>query len=370
MSPVLRYGMLGCGMMGHEHLRNLALLDGAEVAAILEPDPAMRAAAHALAPAARLARTLPELLGPDVDCLVIASPNHVHAAQIEAVAALRPLPILIEKPACTTLAEAAALEALAAGYPAPLWVAMEYRYMPPVARLIAEAQAATGGIRMLSIREHRYPFLHKVGAWNRFDRLTGGTMVEKCCHFFDLMCLILAARPVRVYASAGADVNHRDELYDGETPDVIDNAFAVVDFEGGARAMLDLCMFAEGARWQEEIAAVGPLARIEALVPGPTRFWPEASLGPPPVPRVIVSPRTPKGPVALDVPVDPTLLAAGDHNGATYYQHRRFHAAVTAGAPVEVDMAAGLRAVRLGLAAGHSAATGEAVDLTRGAFAV
>jgi predicted dehydrogenase len=75
---------------------------------------------------------------------------------------------MVEKKVCISLDEAAALAALAGGWPAPFWVAMEYRYMPPVARLIAEAAGATGGIRMLTIREHRYPFLHKVDAWNRF----------------------------------------------------------------------------------------------------------------------------------------------------------------------------------------------------------
>ena len=49
-----------------------------------------------------------------------------------------------------------------------------------------------GTLQMLSIREHRFPFLPKVGDWNRFSRNTGGTMVEKCCHFFDLMRLIIA----------------------------------------------------------------------------------------------------------------------------------------------------------------------------------
>lgn len=370
MSAVLRYGMLGCGMMGHEHLRNIALLPDVAVTAIFEPNAAMRAEALALAPQARTASNLEDLLGPDVDCVVIASPNHVHAAQIAEIARLRPLPLLIEKPACISLAEADRLAAIASDYPAPLWVAMEYRYMPPVARLIAETPERTGGIHMLSIREHRYPFLHKVGAWNRFNRLTGGTLVEKCCHFFDLMCVILRDRPVRVYASAAQNVNHQDERYEGVAPDVIDNAFAVVDFAGGARAMLDLCMFAEGARYQEEITAAGPLARIEALVPGPTRFWPTDSLGPPPVPQVIVSPRDPMGPAVLEIPVDPALLAAGDHNGSTYYQHLRFRSAVMGAGPVEVDMAAGLRAVRVGLAAHHSAATGQAVNLTAGPFAL
>jgi hypothetical protein len=41
-------------------------------------------------------------------------------------------------------------------------------------------------------------------------------------------------------------VNHLDERYDGERPDILDNAYVVVDFASGARALLDLCMFAEG----------------------------------------------------------------------------------------------------------------------------
>ena len=37
--------------------------------------------------------------------------------------------------------------------------------------------------------------------------------MEKCCHFFDLMCLIVDAAPTRVYASGGQDVNHLEERY-------------------------------------------------------------------------------------------------------------------------------------------------------------
>ena len=98
---------------------------------------------------------------------------------------------------------------------------------------------------MLSIREHRFPFLVKVGDWNRFNRNTGGTMVEKCCHFFDLMNQVVGAEPVRVMASGGQDVNHLDERYDGETPDILDNAFVVIEYADGSRGMLDLCMFAD-----------------------------------------------------------------------------------------------------------------------------
>ena len=64
-----------------------------------------------------------------------------------------------------------------------MWIAD--RYGPSVSRLIAEADSGrVGDVRMVSIREHRFPFLKKVGDWNRLKRNTGDTLVEKCCHFF------------------------------------------------------------------------------------------------------------------------------------------------------------------------------------------
>jgi predicted dehydrogenase len=358
---MLSYGIIGCGMMGQEHLRNFALLPGARVAAIHEPDPAMRAAAAAMVPGARMVDSIAEVLAvPEVTCLLIASPNFLHLGQLEEIARLRPLPVLCEKPLFTDPADAPRLAALRAAYPAPIWVAMEYRYMPPVAHLIAQAQAATGGVRMLTIREHRFPFLPKVGDWNRFNRNSGGTLVEKCCHFFDLMRLVAGCNPVRVMASGGQAVNHLDESYGGQTPDIWDHAYVIVDFENGLRAMLELCMFAEGSRYQEEISAVGPAGKIECLVPGPGRFWP-AHLGPAPVPKVIVSPRNPPGPRELDVPVDPALLAAGDHNGSTFYQHQGFARAVAGVQGPEVSLTDGWWAVAMGMAAQASAASGQAV---------
>ncbi len=360
---MLRYGIIGCGMMGQEHLRNIALLQDASVAAIYEPDPGMRAAASAMVPGARMVGSLAEVLAvPEVNCLLIVSPNHLHLQQLEEIARIRPLPVLCEKPLFTDPADAPRLAALRAAYPAPIWVAMEYRYMPPVAHLLREAQAATGGVKMLTIREHRFPFLQKVGDWNRFNRNSGGTLVEKCCHFFDLMRLVAGCDPVRVMASGGQAVNHLDEVYDGERSDIWDHAYVIVDFANGMRAMLELCMFAEGSRYQEEISAVGPLGKIECLVPGPGRFWP-AHLGAPPVPKVIVSPRNPAGPVELDIPVDPSLLAAGDHNGSTFYQHQGFGRVVTGAQKPEVTLDDGWWAVAMGQAAQQSAMTGQAVSL-------
>lgn len=365
MPAKVRYGVIGCGMMGQEHLRNIALLPDTEVTVIFEPDTEMAAKAAGITPGAKLVSSVSELLDvPELDCILIASPNHCHVPQMQEIRQKRPLPLLVEKPLFTDPKEHAELEAFKAAYPAPIWVAMEYRYMPAIAALIDQVEEATGGIKMLTIREHRFPFLEKVGAWNRFNRYSGGTFVEKCCHFFDLMRLMMKSEPVRVMASAGQDANHKDETYDGEQPDILDNGYVIVDFENGSRALLDLCMFAEGSRYQEEVVAVGPTGKIEAFVPGPGRFWPE-DLGEPPVAQLVVSPRRPKGPRTLEIPVDPALLDAGDHNGSTFYQHERFVAVVRGEIDLpEVTLEDGRRAVEMGLAAQQSARTGQVVTLS------
>ena len=72
MSDTTRYGMIGCGMMGHEHLRNIALLDKAKVTVIFEPDATMAASALATATGARRVETLADLLAQnDIDSEVL-----------------------------------------------------------------------------------------------------------------------------------------------------------------------------------------------------------------------------------------------------------------------------------------------------------
>lgn len=358
-----RYGIIGSGMMGQEHIRNIALLDGATVTAVADPDDDMRNAAAELAgPGTKAYASHQEMLAAgDLDAVVIAAPNHLHHPILLDVLETE-LAVLCEKPLGLDDTECAEIERLQAKRKAPLWVAMEYRYMAAISRLIEEVEAGTAGrIHMVSIREHRYPFLHKVGAWNRFQQTSGGTLVEKCCHFFDLMRLILKSEPVRVYASGSPAVNFLDEDYEGRKPDIIDNAYVVVDFASGARAMLDLCMFAEGSQWQEVVTATGDVARLDARVPGPARF---SAPGAAHVSELEISPRATRQPRREQMEVDPTILDAGDHHGSTFYQHQRFLEVLRTGAPPEVSVRDGRVAVAIGAAAERSLRLGEAVTLT------
>lgn len=357
MPDLIRYGIIGTGLMGAEHIRNIRLLPGARITAIADPvetslgwaREALGAAASDVAAfdsAAALAR------GAEVDAVVIASPNHTHRTVLEPLLGTRAA-ILCEKPLCTTMADARWVVEQAAAHPAPFWTGMEYRYMPPARTFIDQIHGGrVGRLHMLAIREHRFPFLVKVKDWNRFARNTGGTMVEKCCHFFDLMRLITRAEATRVYCSGSMDVNHLDERYGGERPDIIDNSFTVVDFANGVRALLDLCMFADGAQHQEEMSATGEQARLDVLIPpGEIVYAPRVGF------------RAPKAVEREIVPVPKDALEAGSHHGATYYQHQAFAAAVRGEGRVEVTAEDGLRAVAIGVAAEISAREHRVVQL-------
>jgi len=358
MADTVRFAIIGAGMMGREHIRNLVLFPNAKVVALVDPhSPSIDAALEILgadADGVALFTTVEAMLAAGgVDAALVVSPNFTHRAILEPLFASG-LAILCEKPLCTTVEDARWAAEKAKTHPAVFWTGMEYRFMPPAAQFIAAVQAGeVGRLVMLSIREHRFPFLVKVDDWNRFSRNTGGTMVEKCCHFFDLMRLIVGAEPVRVFCSGAMDVNHLDERYGGETPDIIDNSYTVVDFDNGARAMLDLSMFAEGAEQQEEIAAVGDQAKLEVSIPSGV---------------IVRSPRVPLGaPKQVErrhVPVDETALSAGSHHGATYYQLAAFLAAVQGHGPVQVTAEDGLRAVAMGAAAELSAREKRVVSLS------
>ena len=358
----VKYAIIGSGMMGQEHLRNLALVKGARVVAIAEPDADMRAAGAALAgPDVALYDNDRDLIAAtDADAFVVASPNQTHADILERLID-DGRPVLIEKPVVKDIEQARRVAGKMQDARAPIWVAMEYRYMPGVTKLLERLRAGRAGeLKMVSIVERRYPFLHKVGHWNRFNVSSGGTLVEKCCHFFDLMRLMIGAEPVRVHAIGGHAINHMDERYEGRVPDVIDHCFATISFSNGVSAALELCMFAEGSRFQERVSATGTEALLEARVPGPGRFEPD---GKPKHAEFAIADRASRSETVETIEVDPELLARGDHHGSTFFQHLNFNRMVREGGQPEVTVEDGLKAVLMGLAAQESITTGRPVEM-------
>ena len=341
MSEPLRYGLIGTGMMGLEHQRNLNAIDDARVVAAADPvDSSLEWATHvAEGRELHTFRDYRELLAADLcDVYVISSPNFTHHDVLDDVLSTG-RHILVEKPLCTDVADAAHIRDVAASYSGVLWVGLEYRYMPPVAKAIEVAHSGQlGEIAMISIREHRHPFLVKVGDWNRFNRFTGGTLVEKCCHFFDLMRLIAGANPRAVTAMGGQRFNHLTESYNGERPDILDHAYVIVEFDNDVRASLDLSMFAEASAHHEELAVVGEKGKVEAFLPRGLF-------------RLGLRDGNWSAPVHEEIVTDDRVLVEGFHHGASYLEHLDLIAAIRERRPAAVTAEDGYWSVVMGAAA-------------------
>ena len=363
----IRYGIIGCGSMGREHILNLLSTDDVQITALHDPHKPSIDASLALLRSASVQPVVFDsvslLLESGLcDAVVVGTPNFTHAAILREVLAAD-VHVLAEKPLVTTMEDGQNLVKRGKGRKKVTWVAQEYRYMPPVAELIRLAHAGEcGALHQVAIREHREPFYPKVGDWNRFSQNTGGTLVEKCCHYFNLMDHILRERPLKVYASGGQRVNHLDEKYEGKTPDILDSAFVIVEYPSGARASLDLCMFAENSVDNEIISVVGSEGKIESLIPsltlrvgrredwGKREVWGQAS-------------GTGRG-VATRRVWDTNIRYAGQHFGASWIEHQKFAKAIREGLAAEISLEEGLRSVATGIAAHRSLQTGMPVMLS------
>ena len=362
MKAELRYGIIGAGSMGREHIENIKVMGGAVVTALSDPHVPSQEAALALAPGAKVFTDHRALLDSGlVDAVVIATPNDTHAAVLEDALATD-LAVFVEKPLATTVEDLKSILSWDEKRSAMTWMGLEYRFMPPVAEAIARAQEGDAGkIHQVSIREHREPFYPKVDNWNRFADRTGGTLVEKCCHYFNLMDIVIGEQPIRVFASGGQSVNHLDEKYDGKQANMLDNAYVVLEYANGARGMLDLCMFGEGSFDKEILTIVGDEGKIESFLPSQVvRASRRESIG-----KLSGWARGASRARGSEQKIvhNYDVKYMGHHYGASYIEHTKFRDAILNSTPAEVSLKDGVMSVVTGLAAHKSINEGRVVEI-------
>ena len=355
--------IVGAGMMGREHLRVSQLLGWADVQGIVDPDGGSLEWACSdwrLLTDAPLTiyRDLSEACLDDaVDAIVIATPNHTHLDVLHAVAKSGK-PLLLEKPMATTLADAMDIVNLAREYPAVIQLGMQYRFKAQyVEALQAVAKSTLGQVKTVAMSEYRPPFLDKVDQWNKFNRYSGGTLVEKCCHYFDLINVVAQSRPRRVYASGGRAVNFLDFEWRGELSDIDDHAMTIIDYDNGVRASFTLNMFCQ--ELYEELVVVGEAGRLVASE--------HASFQPDTASKAELLVEVPDHPAYRGVPVGyPDWIEASGHYGATFFEHIAFNLQLAGQAVDAATPEQALWSLIVASAAQHSMQIGREVDV--GAF--
>ncbi len=360
--PKYRFNVIGTGSNGQEHIR-VTLLEGrATIHGIFDPNqPSIERAKQVYSqyvPQDSLIvyDSLEEACNdPEVDGLIISTPNYTHLDIVKE--AIQPgKHILLEKPMATTIQDAYEITQLANGHDAVFQVGLQYRYKSIYVETIYEAlvRESIGKIKTISILEHRYPFLDKVKQWNKFFKYSGGTLVEKCCHYFDLLNLFAQSKPLTVFATGSRAVNFLDFEYDDEKSDIIDNALVTVIYENGVRASFNLCMFSP--MFYEEIILCGDEGRLKA-------FENEDFL---PVPRSKTHLEImggPNKPSRITTPCYPTFVEASGHNGATYFEHVNFVDNIEGKETNTAKAEEGFWSVVVGVAAEESIKTGNLVNI-------
>ena len=336
------YGIIGTGMMGREHIRAVLQLEQAELVGLCDSHP--KSLELGVAEVIRSGGKAPKIYSdtaalasdPDVDAILICTPNFTHRAVFDQVKASGK-PIFLEKPMATTLEDAFYLAQGALRYPAAIQLGMQYRYKSQYQlALSALDRNELGSVKMISLCEYRPPFLSKVREWNKFSEYSGGTLVEKCCHYFDLMNRIAGAPPARVYASGGRAVNFADFEYKGKPSDIDDHALVVVDYENGVKAQFALNMFSE--ELFEALTVGGSEGTLH------TEEY--ASFKPDRPSRSSIRIQTPDHPAYEGIDCTfPEDIEIGGHYGSTLFEHQRFRDQLTGATNDGATCAEGLWAI-------------------------
>lgn len=251
---MINIGLLGAGWFGREaHIKNLLRLPDVNVVAVSSRSAESRAAAKELVGDQLLAfEDWRDVLNADgLDAVIIALTNDQHhAAAMAAFDAGKH--VLCEKPLGLTVAECDQIIAASKSAGKVLQVGHEMRHQALYQRMKSMVVAGdVGDPRIMWCREYRGPMRP---GWRSQEQLTGGLLLEKNCHHFDLFNWMLDVRPVRVSAFGGKDVLTDREL--------LDNAQVLVEYEGGRRAVLEICLFAPFGG-DCEIGIVGSGGRID-----------------------------------------------------------------------------------------------------------
>lgn len=359
-----KFNIIGAGMIGQEHMRVTMLEGRAVIHGIYDKN------SYSINQAKKMFASLyPDIElkvydtlsdacnDPEVDGLIICTPNFSHIEIVrEAIKSGKN--ILMEKPMVTTLEDAFEMRKIAQDYPAVFQVGLQYRYKAIYSESRKEVleKKALGDVKTITIVEHRIPFLDKIGQWNKFSEYSGGTLVEKCCHYFDLFNIFAQSKPKYVYAVGGQDVNFINFEYNGKKSDILDNAIVTVVYENGVKCNFNLCMFAP--MFYEEITICGDQGRIRAWEN--ENYLPEE--GSLTHFEMLCADHRPS---VISTPCYPKTIQSSGHMGGTYFEHKYFIDNIEGKERDTATMEEGFWSVIIGIAAERSVKTGKIIYIDK-----
>jgi len=258
----LRYGIIGAGDMARTHSMNIAQRpDLFQVVALCDTcEDHMARTQEKLHPDARPAERYSDyrrlLDNDEVEAVIVATPNGLHTRPVvDALEAGKH--VLCEKPFATSLEDCDRMIEARDRTGMALQVGLVLRYSRAFQQMASFIRAGRiGRPAMAWCHEFRPPFPIGDGREWRFETArSGGAILEKDCHHFDLFEWMLGSRTTRVQAFGGAGViesegcaellpGYEDFLAKVRHNDIVDHAVVNLEFENGSMAALLVCFFA------------------------------------------------------------------------------------------------------------------------------
>jgi myo-inositol 2-dehydrogenase/D-chiro-inositol 1-dehydrogenase len=230
----LRVGIAGLGRLGKRHAEQLARRTaGAKLVAACSPVAEERAWARSTLGVETLHEDFDAFVrDPQLDAVVLVTPTTLHASQT--IAALQAgKHVFVEKPLSLDVADCERVEAVARQHPELVaMVGFVRRFDPSYAQ--ARADIAAGAIgKPFLVRSQTCDLNDPDGFFVRFAPTSGGIFMDCSVHDIDLARWMLGnPRATRAFAS-GTIALHPGLAECGD----VDNGLAIVEFEGGARAL-------------------------------------------------------------------------------------------------------------------------------------
>jgi myo-inositol 2-dehydrogenase/D-chiro-inositol 1-dehydrogenase len=234
MGHPLRIGIAGLGRLGKRHAEALAFCTRhCQLVAACSPVADERQFAQQYLGVARLYEDLESFLAnPEMDAVVLVTPTSLHADQT--IAALQAgKHVFVEKPLALNVGDCERVLAVAEQHPAQVaMVGFVRRFDPSYLNAHASVTAGKIGTPFL-VRSQTCDQNDPDGFFVRFAPTSGGIFMDCSVHDIDLARWMLN-RPKALRAFASGTIALHPAL--SEFGDV-DNGLAIVEFEGGARAV-------------------------------------------------------------------------------------------------------------------------------------
>lgn len=231
-SPV-GFGVIGYGAWGSHHARAAAECPDTRLIAIAARSTAAQAAVREKHPQTPVVADYQELLkNPAVEVVSVVLPNDLHhQVGCDVLAAGKHL--LLEKPMSLSVAQCDDLIRCAKQHHRILSISHEFRQSSLWGKVKQIIDSGEIGEPLYGLVElWRNPYRQGAGGWRYDINRVGDWILEEPIHFFDLARWYFGSRgnPIRVTGRANAADSSRPELQNNFT--------AIVDFPGGAYAIV------------------------------------------------------------------------------------------------------------------------------------